>query len=96
MEASPHARLDRSMVARWVHLHCCSFSHWIDTSKGVKKGDFLRPKMVPKTKKKGAPQNPKPKGKLPSTATDMVANKLHPAKGLRGNSQKAQWGRRNE
>ena len=44
--------------------------------------------MVPKTKKKGAPQNPKPKGKLPSTATDMVANKLHPAKGLRGNSQR--------
>jgi len=45
----------RQIDGSWVHLHCCSFSHWIDTSKGVKKGDFFAPKNGPKTEKKGAP-----------------------------------------
>ena len=40
------------------------FVIWFGCAKGVKKGDFLCPKRVPKTGQKVASKNPKPKGKL--------------------------------
>ena len=40
------------------------FVIWFGCAKGVKKGDFLCPKRVPKTGQKVTSKNPKPKGKL--------------------------------
>ena len=54
------AALLSSCFFRKVISVFCNFG----CAKGVKKGDFLCPKRVPKTGQKVASKNPKPKGKL--------------------------------
>ena len=44
--------------------HCCNFPIGLAARKGLRRATFLCPKRVPKTKKKVASKNPKPKGKL--------------------------------
>ena len=45
-------------------LHSCNFPIGLAARKGLRRATFLCPKRVPKTKKKVASKNPKPKGKL--------------------------------